>query len=39
MNEILKNIDIIEKIENTKLSYQDKKEKIEKPFTQFVSGC
>lgn len=38
MNDILKNIDTMEKIENTKLLYKDKKEKVEKKFTQFVGG-
>lgn len=39
MDGILENFVTIEKIENTKLSYKDKKEKIEKPFTQFVGWC
>lgn len=38
MNHILTNIDIIEKVEKTKMSYQDKRERKEKAFTQFVGG-
>ena len=38
MEEILENITTVEKIENAKLLYKDKKEKVEKPFTQFVGG-
>jgi hypothetical protein len=38
MNGILENMNIIEKIENTELVYKDKKERVEKAFTQFVGG-
>lgn len=36
MNIILENIKTIEKIENTQLKYRDKKEKVNKSFTQFI---
>lgn len=36
MNIVLENIKTITKIENTQLKYRDKKEKVEKTFTQFV---
>lgn len=38
MDIVLGNIKTIEKIENTQLKYKDKKEKVEKTFTQFVGG-
>ncbi len=39
MEILLENMSIIEKIENTQLWYKDKKEKVEKKFTQFVGWC
>lgn len=38
MNILLENITTLEKIENTKLMFRDKKEKVDKKFTQFVGG-
>ncbi len=38
MDKVLKNIDIIKKIETVDMEYKDKKEKKEKAFTQFVGG-
>ncbi|MEI7919875.1 MAG: hypothetical protein WCH65_07055 [bacterium] len=38
MNILLENIATLEKIENTKLMFRDKKEKVDKKFTQFVGG-
>lgn len=38
MNGILDNIHTLTKIESTALVYKDKKEKVEKSFTQFVGG-
>jgi len=38
MNIVLENIKTIDKIENTQLKYRDKKEKVEKNFSQWVGG-
>jgi hypothetical protein len=38
MHEILENLSILQQVEGTQLKYRDKKEKVEKSFTQFVGG-
>lgn len=38
LQEVIDNAETLSKIENTKLVYKDKKERVEKTFTQFVGG-